>query len=250
MNISSDSIDLGLMILDSAVDFTFPFGTSLAPGGRIVLASNTGAFTERYGFAPFGEFSGNLNDGGELVTVLESNGVTTIQSFTYGDDFPWPESADGDGYSLVLIAPETNPAHDDPINWRSSVAIGGTPGWADAVEFAGDPNADDNNNGVSNLLEHAMGGSALPLLSLQTLDVGGALEDQLAFSYQRNLSADDVTYKVEISKDLQNWVVLSAAELDSSMNNGNGTVTEVWRAGVWPSVDTKCFVRLKVGMRQ
>jgi hypothetical protein len=43
-----------------------------------------------------------------------------IRSFTYDDEFPWPDSPDGLGDSLVLVAPATNPDHSLAANWRAS----------------------------------------------------------------------------------------------------------------------------------
>jgi hypothetical protein len=54
-------------------------------------------------------------------------------AFTYDDKEPWPESADGDGYSLV--AAEINPTgHPDNYRyWRASRYTGGSP-FSDDVE--------------------------------------------------------------------------------------------------------------------
>ena len=51
-----------------------------------------------------------------------------FRSFTYNDQLPWPVEADGDGFSLELISPESNPDHNDANNWQLSSVAGGSPG--------------------------------------------------------------------------------------------------------------------------
>ncbi|NIP96264.1 MAG: hypothetical protein GWO24_23660, partial [Akkermansiaceae bacterium] len=70
---------------------------------------------------------------------------------------PWPEGPDGDGMSLVLVDPMSNPDHNDPLKWRSSSAANGVPGGSDSgTVFTGDPNADDDGNGISNFLQYSL----------------------------------------------------------------------------------------------
>ena len=40
-------------------------------------------------------------------------------------------AADGEGYSLVPVNPNLNPDPNNPLNWRASAAIGGSPGADD-----------------------------------------------------------------------------------------------------------------------
>ena len=98
----------------------------------IVLASNPMEFEKRYGFKPFDEFSGQLANNGETISLQNTNGDTLI-SMEYDDRFPWPNSADGDGYSLVLK--EANAFNDlnNAKNWRASKIINGSPGKKDEV---------------------------------------------------------------------------------------------------------------------
>ena len=105
-----------------------------------------------------GMFRGDLENDGEQIVLQAADG-STIRDFTYNDKHPWPESADGDGYSMVLIAPRTNPDHRNPFNWRSSVDADGSPGGGDAIPFTGDPEADLDRDGLTALLEHALGTS-------------------------------------------------------------------------------------------
>lgn len=118
--------------LTSGIAFTFPVGSTLPPNGYLVLAKNAARFSERYGFAPFGEFAQRLDNGGETLLLLDPFD-RTILSVTYSDDAPWPTQADGLGYSLVLkdAAHRLDPNRAD--SWRASTNQGGSPGFADPL---------------------------------------------------------------------------------------------------------------------
>ncbi|MFC1759745.1 hypothetical protein ACFL2H_13425 [Planctomycetota bacterium] len=51
-------------------------------------------------------------------------------AFAYSDATPWPEQADGQGFSLELISPNNTPVGElsNAERWNASAAIGGTPG--------------------------------------------------------------------------------------------------------------------------
>ena len=251
MNISNGPIDLSLLSFSAGIDCGFPLGTTLLPQGRLVLAKNAAAFTERYGFAPHREYAGNLANEGETITILGGDGTTVVQSFTYDDKFPWPESADGVGFSLVLIAPRSNPDHNDPFSWRPSVAVGGNPGSTDAIDFAGDPVADSDNDGLSDFLEHALAGTSittpLPTPGIGSFDTGiGGTDRYLTMTFERNLAADDVIYHVEQSEDLVTWLRGTAVAFVSRHNQNDGTVLETWRSTAPISVQNTQFLRLNV----
>jgi len=52
-------------------------------------------------------------------------------SVHYGTQSPWPSSPDGAGFSLVPVTPNLNPDPSNPLNWRASTVIGGSPGADD-----------------------------------------------------------------------------------------------------------------------
>ena len=112
------------------IDYTFPAGTILEPEKFIVLASNPQEFNQRYGFLPFDKYSGQLDNIGEKISLVDA-ADDTIVSVIYSDKLPWPESADGMGFSLVPR--DVNPTGDmnDPDNWRASYEINGSPGKDD-----------------------------------------------------------------------------------------------------------------------
>jgi hypothetical protein len=129
-NIGTSPINLSQAFFDNGITYTFPAVTIVNPGEFIVLGSNSQDFNDRYGFLPFGEYSGQLDNGGERITLLTAVN-DTIYSILYDDQAPWPETPDTFGYSLVPI--EINPTGDqnDPLNWRASYNINGSPGRDD-----------------------------------------------------------------------------------------------------------------------
>ena len=68
--------------------------------------------------------------------MLEDALGGTIQDFVYDDENGWPEGPDGEGPSLVLINPTSDPNHGDPASWRSSETLNGNPGGEDARSYA------------------------------------------------------------------------------------------------------------------
>ncbi|HVO73082.1 MAG TPA: CotH kinase family protein, partial [Ignavibacteriaceae bacterium] len=134
-NTGSAPINLSLANFIDGITYTFPEGTIIEPGNFIVLASNQVEFNSRYGFIPFGDYSGQLNNSGETITLVTST-RDTIFSVTYSDQAPWPALPDGNGNSLVPT--EINPTGDlhDPANWRASYAVHGSPGRDDLLTSA------------------------------------------------------------------------------------------------------------------
>jgi hypothetical protein len=96
----------------NGIDFTFPHGTLMAPRSYLVIAKNRQAFAQVYGTGVpvLAEFAGQLDDGGETLTLLAPGSSGTpevvIDRVTYDDDAPWLSSADGMGPALQLIDPD------------------------------------------------------------------------------------------------------------------------------------------------
>jgi hypothetical protein len=129
-NVGSSPIDLSGVKFIEGISFSFPADSILNPDKFIVLASNQYYFNMRYNFIPFGEYQGSLDNSGERI-VLTNILQDTIVSIRYNDREPWPESADGSGYSLVTKEFNANGDQNDPANWRSSINIHGSPGKDD-----------------------------------------------------------------------------------------------------------------------
>jgi hypothetical protein len=126
-NVGAKTQNLGLARFVTGINYVFPVNAILRPDEYLVLASNEHYFTLRYGFSPFGVYSGQLDNGGEEIVLLDASGDTLI-SFRYDDKKPWPESADGEGYSLVLVNIGHNPDYNNAASWRASAKINGDPG--------------------------------------------------------------------------------------------------------------------------
>lgn len=205
MNTSALTIDLSNVRFTVGLDFTFPAGSTLAAGARVVLVRDAAAFSAVHGGAVNvgGVFAGltNLDNGGELLTLLAANGAT-IASFTYDDDAPWPNDADGNGPSLTLINPAAHPDYTNPLHWRASSIPIGTPGTTDATTFTGNPNADADQDGLTARMEYALG----------TSDTDGAPGNPLQWDaatgtiiLTRALAADDAALILESSTELTAW---------------------------------------------
>lgn len=132
-NIGEEPCNLTAATFIDGIEYTFDTETILNPGEFIVLASTAFSFNQRYGFQPYGEYEGQLNNGGEKV-ILASPLGDTIVSVDFNDKNEWPSSPDGIGFSLVPETSDPNADWDDGSNWRASSAIHGSPG-------ADDPNS-------------------------------------------------------------------------------------------------------------
>lgn len=125
-NTGTDAINLTGLRIDSAIYYEFPAGELLPPGGFFVVARKPADFYDRYGRHASGNYSKNLSNSGEYFVLYGADDQVIVE-FTYSDDDPWPEAADGDGFTLVSreLSPEGDPA--DPAYWRSSLYIHGSP---------------------------------------------------------------------------------------------------------------------------
>jgi hypothetical protein len=230
-NISTAAtIDLSGAAFTNGVNFTFPPGSQLAPGKFALVVEDVAAFEALYGntWPVVGAYTGNqLSNGGERVVFSDAGGAP-IWDFEYNDRAPWPEAADGDGPSLVLLAPESSPEHADAANWAASSVAGGTPGSEDAG--AGDL-VDADGDGLAALLERAFGTSdsvpspeAIPELSL----VG----DEVHITVRRDTAQAALVIGLERSEDLEIWEPVEPVLLGTVAVDGQaGVVVETWGVG-------------------
>ena len=255
MNISDDVIDLRGVEFIRGITFEFDQHDTrpvsvLAPGERIVLVGGSADFSAEYPGIPItGEFIGDLSNTGENITLLAADG-STIRDFRYNDKLPWPTSPDGDGFTLVLIAPDENLDHGLSTSWRPSTAIGGNPTTSDANSFTGDPNADFDSDSMSALLEYALGtDDNISTPPNEVYNLTGP-PNNLSFVTQRSLSADDVIVTLQTSTDLQTWVNADALlELSNEENLGNGNARYTWSLQDSADPSTQLFVRIRVELR-
>ncbi|MDC0281751.1 lamin tail domain-containing protein [Akkermansiaceae bacterium] len=204
-NISNNEIDLSNLTFTAGLTYTFPLDTTLSPGGRLTIGTN--------------DFAGSLDNGGEKITLTDASG-TVIESFAFDDTPPWPQASDGEGFSLVRISPSSQLDPNLPSSWRTSTTAGGNPGGSDATTFQG-----------GDLIAYALQGKELtPTLT--------------GIQVPKNLAADDLIQKVQISNDLKNWDTLSNPIQESLPENG--FIVETYEVG--PITQAR-FYRLKVTVR-
>lgn len=196
-------------------DFENSSRSSLGAGERLVLVREADTFSAVYPTTPVGgDYDGALANGGETLT-LETKEGEVLWTITYGDDAPWPASADGVGRSLVYRGGPKG----DPGSWRPSASEGGNPGASDSIEFAAG----------SDPLEYAL------------VSYGKGTPGE--FEVTELLGADDAAVEVQWSPDMRNWSG-EGLELFSTDLAGN-EIRNVWRVRSSDQLE-KGFFRIKV----
>ncbi len=254
LNIGAQAINLSGVNFSDGINFTFPTNTLLNVGARAVLVRDAPAFVARYGegIQIAGEYSGRLSNDGEPLTLsLTGNG--DLRNVTFNDKFPWPTLPDGAGFSLVLIAPTTNPDHALPSSWGTHAVIGGAPGQADELQVDSypawkmqnnitDDHDDSDGDGLSSFVEYALGSSptefstsSLPRPGMTT----GEGDQFLTITYEKNLLANDVIFQLESSTDLLIWQSEEAIEVSA---NTFRMATPLHEGG-------EQYLRLKISLR-
>lgn len=136
-NRGTNRVSLAGWTFTDGIDFTFPPGAAIDPGGFVVVARNRAQLLRIHPGLPaasvFGDFLGGLSGSGERVTlafpeVLSRTGPggaptnetihIATDSVTYFDGGRWSELADGGGSSLELIDPDADPLQ--AANWAPS----------------------------------------------------------------------------------------------------------------------------------
>ena len=248
-NVVAQPLDLEGVRFVNGISFIFGPNNIIPAGGSMILVKDQAAFDARYpGIASNGnfgsdtlglpEYGGSLSNGGEQLVLVDQSGAT-IHDFTYDDSAPWPESSDGDGYSLVLLAPSLPiPDHAVATNWAASAYTGGQPGESDPVGFVGnDATADDDGDGMSALLEYVFGTSdqvanAEPYgQSLTEITIEGETKNYLTLTVQMNQhSRNAVSVIPQVSTDLENWQSTPNVMQVSETDNLDGTSTVIYRS--------------------
>jgi hypothetical protein len=147
-NASTNLLELSGVSISNAVRFVFPNSFALAPGAFVMVVENSASFAALYqtpgspyyfpGLAVAGEWVGALDNAGETLSLVASNGVL-LASVPYQTSGDWPERADGKGSSLELASLPEATATDAEVrafmaigwNWSSSSLYHGSPGRLD-----------------------------------------------------------------------------------------------------------------------
>jgi hypothetical protein len=127
------AVDLTGWSLGEGIDFLFPQGTQLPPGGYLVVARTPEALRQFYGTSALGPFAGKLsNEADELVLRDRSGQIVDEVAYVMG--FPWPTPNDDTDQSIGLTNVTTDNASG--AAWRSSAP---TPGRANTALFGNPP---------------------------------------------------------------------------------------------------------------
>lgn len=274
LNVETETtIELAGVVFENGIRFDFSEGSvaSLGPGERVLVVRNREAFMERYPDVPVemiaGEFTGGLDNGGERLVLRAADGEV-IKDFRYNDNLPWPTPPDGEGYSLVLNDPTTNPDHGVASNWRSHSRLHGNPGGPDGTNYEqwavdnsvpGDLTSDSDGDGNSDFFEYVFGSdpqdaadSRAMTMEVRGFRVDGQFGNYLSLTVPLNLAADDVELVPEFSTDLATWT--NAAEdfvLEGIEHQGDGSALLRWRTRlpVDASEQKHSFLRLRANQR-
>ena len=134
----------GTWRLDGGVDYTFPPGTSIPAGARLLVVgfdphaetSRLQAFIAAYhtgtltpGVHVVGPWSGSLSNASERLALERPQAAdqvgdlgswVIVDEVIYADTPPWPDAADGTGQALERIHADQYHSGSDPGNWQAA----------------------------------------------------------------------------------------------------------------------------------
>lgn len=126
-NPTDEAIDLSNWRFTSGVTIQLPGGSVIPAQGYATIVKDDVAFRSHYdgGTLVLGEYSGNLANEGETLTLVRSDD-SLASTVTYGISEPWVSEANGGGSSLGLYSPDADTSR--AYCWGRSVTSDGTPG--------------------------------------------------------------------------------------------------------------------------
>jgi len=265
VNISASPVNLIGSQFTHGIDFTFTENL-IAPGGRLILASNPAALAMRYGSLPVavvGPYGGALSGAGERLRLVDSIGEV-ILDFTFKDG--WYPATDGTGRTLVARNPQNTPydAYAEAEVWGISLAENGSPGVEDtqvasayygwdnfhftAIErddpLVAGPGADPDHDGRNNLLEYACHTNP------RHADVSGVCfewaDDHAAIRFARPAYAIDLNYRL-MGGRLDSWSISPGIEHEITPLAEDAE--QVVLKEPVPAVGTARFLKLRVDLQ-
>ncbi|MDG2122078.1 MAG: lamin tail domain-containing protein [Verrucomicrobiales bacterium] len=215
---TTTTLDLAGVHFSDGLTFTFPPGTTLAPGTYAVLVADPTAFASAHGDTPavLGTYTGNLDNRGEQLTLRDATGEN-IQSFHFDGD--WFSPARNSGYTLQISDPSL--PWDDwdlPATWDLSLDTSGTPGTPNPPEVSTSYQAWARTNlepdaTPTSVLRYALADTPLTISPDQTITL------------TRPANARDLSYSLQITTDLKSWTNLPLTPIAPPSTNGDGTET-------------------------
>ncbi len=196
--------------------FTIAEGTILAPNERLVVASDIAKLNSLFPTVTdyTGPFLFGLNGSNEELRLFDANGILQL-TVIYNNDYPWPLSPDGGGYTLELL--DANGKMNNAENWFDGCLLG-SPSYA----YNPDCQLDINNLFGSDITIYPN-----PTNNFFTIELIGA------DNFQSTIQLIDAMGKIvmELENVQDNIITVSTAQLISGMYwvkfyTGNGTVTK------------------------
>ncbi len=102
VNAGNTDVNLGKLKFNNGITHSFVDGDFINPGEYRVLARYPTAFRTLYGFEPDYNYSGKLDNGGEVIELVDEFN-TLVDSVKFNDKLPWDTIPDNGVYSLALI---------------------------------------------------------------------------------------------------------------------------------------------------
>ena len=255
LNMAQDTLVLDGVTFGDGLSFVFPPQSLLESGQRVVVAQDPQSLRAAYpGILVYGPFANHtqLSNGGERLSLVNASGDLLL-GLEYRDEAPWPDSADGEGYSLVLRDPAVPGALNDPALWTASHAMGGSPGVMDVNETRITVSSDVDADGIPALGEAFHGTSdAEPQKVEEVFVIRSVIQTnpEPSISWVMDVlhdpGATEVLMDIEVSVDLKTWQSAGISlEKTSEVMADEG---RVWLRHTLPPMQTlpsRQFFRLK-----
>jgi len=269
INTSSTKIDLMALQVTGQISFNFTnsiVSRVLAPGARVLVASNKAAFDLRYGSGKHvaGSYTGTLsNTGGQIALLSYENNV--VANVTYSSSNNWPAQAAGGGYSLVRRHPNGITAeNNDPANWRASTSVNGAPGTSDSLSYstwltsngATGNGPDTDGDGFFDFQEYAQSGSPTasdagrnPKAGVAEFTVNSVTSNYVTITFSRRFAADDVTHVVQTNTSLNplTWQDTGTVFV-SATRESDGSETVAYRSSAPIGTANAGFLRVVMSL--
>jgi Lamin Tail Domain/Calx-beta domain/Secretion system C-terminal sorting domain len=139
-NNTAATIALGGVHFSAGVTFAFPSTATIGAGQFVTVCSEITRMNAVFPQTFIYDYAGTLNNTGEPI-VLKDGLNNTIDSVSYLPTAPWPTTANGQGFSLVLC--DYNSDNSLVTNWMASTTSTGFLIGANSIEMICSPNATD-----------------------------------------------------------------------------------------------------------